>query len=96
MRLSFKKDKPETGLAAVGQLYPQTLIKGGGKEVGYIAPPTWQTKDNKWSIHIAVDRGDTWEWRRIKKRFDTEPEAREFIKEHWAKIIQSNLHVFED
>lgn len=86
MKFTFKKDKAETGLAAVGNSHPDTNIKVSGLVVGYIAAPNWRTESNHWKVRLAIAKERTKEdpapfkWITLKKRFDSEPEAREFIK----------------
>ena len=101
--ISFKKCKPETGLASIGYPFPNTNIKVNKKQVGYITAPTWQTKDDKWGIHLAIIKKSTkaspcpWKWVSIKRRFDTEPEARIWIKENLERIAEKyKLHFFEE
>jgi hypothetical protein len=92
-RFTFKKQKPLTGLMGVGNPYPNTTIKHDKMVVGYIYAPTWQTKDGKWSISLKIsDPEDRWHWSRLKARFDSEPEARNFLNTHAEKILSFNLH----
>ena len=102
MRITFKKDAPATGLAT-GR--PDTKIKVDKLVVGYIAAPSWRTKDNLWSIHLAVVKEKTeddpapFRWIVVKKRFSSEPEAREFVKGHLSSIVGERnleLHQFPD
>lgn len=99
LKFSFKKEPRETGLAAVGNPYPNTQIKLDKQQVGYISAPTWQTKDRMWGVHFAVEKdgGCGWHWIHVKRRFDSEPESREWIKQNAEKVQkQFTLHKFED
>ena len=104
IKLSFKKDKKPTGLYSVGHPYPETYIKIGGKEVGYISPPSWETDSHIWKVRIAVkkDKPDNnpncdWRWAIMGKKFDTESDARIWIKDMIVEISEIyKLHYFED
>lgn len=85
MKLRFKKHPRETGLAGVGYPYRPVDIKGDGKVVGTISAPSWQTDDN-WRIRFMINNEDNWEWIQFKKVFESEAEAREFIKGNWQAI----------
>lgn len=104
-KFTFKKQPRETGLAAVGNPNPNTDIKHDKKIVGYIASPNWQTPDNQWRIRLMVeDVGDLevgdglrmpssgWKWITLKKTFNTEPEARDFLNKHVDAILAKGLY----
>ena len=96
-KLTFKREARETGLASVGKPHPDVQIKHGGKQVGCIAAPTWQTTDNKWAVRLAIVLpSGGWEWFRCKERHDSEVAAREWVKAHEAQILGMKLHRFED
>jgi hypothetical protein len=97
-KFTFKKADRETGLRSVGNPYPSTDIKLGGKVVGHINPPSWRSRDHKWGIVLAIkcDENPGWIWRNLKKRFDSEPEAREFLKSNSLKLIGLGLYQFEN
>ena len=91
--LSFKKQARETGLRSVGNPVPSVDIKINKKVIGYLSAPTWQTKDNKWGINFSVVKPEPdenpnckWKWIAVKTRFETENEAREFVKENIEAI----------
>jgi hypothetical protein len=95
MKLSFKKQPRETGLAGVGYPHPNTSIKIDGKKVGEISAPTWMSKDDLWHIMFMVKKSKLdnnpncdWRWIFLKKGFDTEIEGRNFIKENIMKIAE--------
>ena len=101
-RFTFKKEPRETGLSAVAHPYPNTQIKLRGKEVGTIYAPNYTTADNKWSVSFMVPREPTdtdkrpFAWKRLKKRFDSEPEAREFVQANAAGLIAWGLYSHEE
>lgn len=105
-KLSFKKQAPMTGRAAVGHPYPDTDIKSDGKVVGHIAAPNWQTKGNEWSVWFQIlkderndDGNDNCPWMnvRMKLRHDSEQDAREWIKNRWVQINERyTLYSTED
>lgn len=85
-KISFKKRPRTTGLAGVGEPEPSVDVKLDGKIVGEISAPTWQTKDNMWSVNFTVEKEPSAEspsiWKRVwfKKHFESEDEARVFVK----------------
>lgn len=98
-KFTFKKQPRETGLAGVGNPHPDTYIKHNKKVVGCISSPNWRTPDNKWRIRLTVkDENDhcDWKWISLKKTFDTEPEAREFLNKHIDALLAKNLHYDEE
>ena len=100
-RLSFRKEPRTTGLAGIGEPYPDTKIKMDGMIVGTIGAPNWNTKDNCWSLWFMI-YGDTgnpncnWSNRRMKPRFATEPEARQWVKDNWPKLVTLGLRGMKD
>ena len=97
-KFTFKKQKKETGLAAVGNPHPDTTIKHNKEGVGHISAPAWNTKDNKWRIRLMVEQEAkeddpcNWKWVTLKATFDTEPEARAFIQKHAEGILEKGLY----
>ena len=94
-KFTYKKEKAETGLAAVGHPYPNTLIKHNKLEVGIIAAPNYMTPDHKWSVRFAFNKDDGFVWKVLKARFDSEPEARSYIDKHAESFLKWDLHHFE-
>lgn len=92
MKFTFRKERPETGLRAVGRTRPSTEIKLNGAWVGTISAPNWQTKDGKWGVGLMVD--DTadedcgWKWLFFEARHDSEPEARAWLLENSPEIFK--------
>ena len=94
---TFKKQRLETGLAAVGNSYPTTTIKHQKMEVGAIYPPNWRTEDNLWRVRLMVGTEENWTWKEFKRKFETEPEARQFLKDNAEQIIALGLfHIDPD
>lgn len=101
MKLSFKKEPRETGLAGVGRPWPNVLIKADRKKVGTIVAKNWH--QDKYQIWLTVKQTPTVEsrcpFRSVKLKFecDTEEEAREFLQKSWETILKKfELHQFED
>lgn len=95
MKFTFRKERAETGLNAVGNPTPSTQIKLGGMECGIIRAPNWMTKDGKWSIGLTVEdegSGSGWRWVFFRARFDAEPEAREWLRKN-AELIASKWQI---
>lgn len=96
---TFKKEPRETGLAAVGAGDPDTIIKLEKKQVGYISGPNWRSTDQLWRVRLTkVDEKEScgWKWVTLAKKFDTEPEARAYLKENFDRICAIGLHKLED
>jgi len=90
---SFKKEARETGLASVGNPNPSTIIKLEKLEVGYIAGPNWQSKDNLWRVRLMKKKeGGGWEWTTLAAKFEDEPAARAYLKENFARVCALGLH----
>lgn len=97
MAFTFKKEPKETGLAAVGNPNSDTQIKLKKKQVGYIAGPSWNSKDSLWHVRFAVSEGKSFKWVKLKAAFETEPAARAYLTEHFERITKSfALHPLED
>lgn len=104
VKLSFKKGEKPTGLWSIGHSHPDTEIKLDKKTFGHIIPPAWNTV-NYWRIHFAVIKPDInedgnpnceWRWREFKQEFETEPEAREYMKNNIEYILEHyKLYFFE-
>lgn len=98
IKLTFKKHKPLTGLAAVAYSRQSVDIKHKKLVIGQIKAPNWATEDGKWGIGLMVKDGVSWKWVFFKKRCDTEQEAREWIQERIEIILERNnlqLHYSE-
>lgn len=93
MTFTFKKLPRETGLAGVANPYPGTDIKHNRKIVGLIVPPNWQR--DKWEVRLMQEKDGKWKWIHVKQKFDTEPDAREWVKSHTEFLATLNLHHME-
>ena len=94
---TFKKF-PKSGRFQVFELN-DTEIKLNKMQVGSIAE---SRLNHKYHISFAVKREPTekdpanFKWTRLTKTFDTEPEARDFVKKHEKEIQEKyNLHSFK-
>ena len=96
--ISFKKHPRETGLAAIGHPYQSVDIKLNKQCIGMIDAPNWQKA--QWRIRITIKDSEQfcgWRWIQFKTKFDTEEEAREWVKTNLKAISEEyELHVFED
>jgi hypothetical protein len=92
MKFTFKKQPRETGLASVGNPYPDTDIKLNKKIVGQIVAPNWASKDGLWYIRLTRKKEGGWLWVQIKQKFESEPEAREWLQTNAEKVIALDLH----
>jgi len=102
IKLTFKKQSRSTGLMSVGHPFPITDIKINKKIMGYISPPAWDTK-NVWTIHYSIKKSVPdnnmncdWKWLNVPNEFDTEKDARLFVKEHIQSIINRFVLHFTD
>lgn len=102
--LTFKKGETPTGLSSVGNSRPNTDIKVNKKKVGMIYSPSWRSEDWVWSVGFMVKKiipddnpNCDWKWIWLKKKFDTEPEAREYIKTIIEDVMMKyQFHYQED
>lgn len=96
-KFTFKKEKPQTGLASVGNPNPDTIIKLDRMQVGSIVAPWWSSEDNKWAVRLiqAVEGDQEFRWVTLKKRFDEEPEARQYLNDNFDRIVAIGLHKIE-
>ena len=71
-KFTFKNDKKETGLRAVGNYNVGADVKLNGLRCARILAPNWQSKDNLYHVMIAVtDDEGGWGWITLKKSTDT-------------------------
>lgn len=94
--ISFKRDAAITGLAGVGYSKQGSDIKVNKKVVGSIDAPNWQTKDNFFRISLMIIKDDInsdgnpncpWKRIRLKNTFESDADAREFIKRTLKKAV---------
>lgn len=97
MKLSFKKQPKETGLAGVGYPYQSVLIKADKLEVGLISAPNWRSKDSLWTIRLAKKKDHSFVWITLKFKGENEDECRQYLKDNWEAICKEiPLHQFKD
>lgn len=97
MGFTFRRHKLATGLFAVGHTEADVDIKLDRMVVGIIYAPSWQTKDHKWSVNFMMEGNDDnpncdWRWMAVKERFDTEEQARQWVKDRADKIKKWKIH----
>jgi hypothetical protein len=102
-RITFKKWDKLTGLTSIGYSNRRVDIKLNGRVIGVIQAPNWQTKP-VWKIKFMVIKYDInedsnpnckYKWIKVKQEFDTEKDARQYIKYHTANILKLNFHYLE-
>lgn len=83
LRLRFKLEAKETGLARVCQGLRSAAFWIENKEVGSI-----DDSNTGWVVNLKVPTEDTderpvsWKWVRFKRRFDTRDEAKAWVREN--------------
>lgn len=93
MRVGFKKHPKERGLAAVGSGQPSVDIKFNKKIIGLIKSPSWYAKDNFWRVRLTVKDDLGFRWVTLKAKFETENEAREWVKQN-AELISTTYALY--
>ncbi len=102
MKFTFKKEPRETGLRSFGHPYPNTIIKLNKKKVGTIRAPSYMTKDGKWVIAFTHSVTPTekypcpFTWYEVSERFESETDAREYIKKNAQELLKMNFHHVDD
>ena len=101
MKFTFKRQKRETGLRAVGYPCQSSDIKLDGKVVGTISAPNWQVKDGLWRILLTIKRVPdaedpcAWKWIQLKFRGKDEAECQKFILDNVETLVKLDLHTIE-
>ena len=99
MKLTFKKQAQITGLARVAHPYgPSTDIRLGGRSVGRIDPPRYNSPEKVWKVWLALTDATIlggWRWVVLKARFASDEEAREFVTKHAETLLAKGLYRFE-
>ncbi len=94
-KITFKKEKAETGLRSVGHPYRSVHIKHNKKWIGYIQAPSWS--QSYWIVRLTVKQpapdnpNCDWMWIELG-RFGSEEEARAFVTENTKFILARELH----
>jgi hypothetical protein len=104
LKVTFKKWDKLTGLAAIGYGKRSVDIKIDKKLVGTIDAPNWQSEDSTWGISFMVmktepDDNPNSDWKniRLRAKFASENDAREFIKNNIDRIAEKyTLHYEEE
>ncbi len=105
MKLSFKKHPKNTGLARIGSPHASVDIKVNKKRIGLIIPPSWNSSHYNWIIRLMVVKENiledgnencSWKWIQLKKHFETEGLAREFLNNHIDFLERLNLYFYDD
>jgi hypothetical protein len=97
-KLTFKKSPKPTGLGSIGNPHSDTYIKIGKEMIGYIRGPNWMDHrhgNSQWKISIMVNDETSscgWKCLTFNKGFDTELEAREWVRKVDATIQSYDLH----
>ncbi len=91
---TFKKGPTPTGLSAVAHPYSDTDIKLRGKIVGMIGSPSHMAGRPHWDVRLMVKKHATpdspcdWKWVFLKGKHETEADARQWVKEKTAAILE--------
>lgn len=96
--VTFKKEKND-----IWAKFSRTTIKVNKKECGFIdttfGKPFAEIKFSIIKADIMEDGNPncTWKWITLKKKFESETQARVFVKENIVAIAEKyNLYFFED
>jgi hypothetical protein len=89
LKVTFKREPRATGLANVAKPKRDTVIKINRKICGYIYAPHAFSKDTFYHVSFTVYKTDkdapencVWKWITVKKPFDSELDARAYVKEN--------------
>lgn len=103
-KFTFKRQPKDTGLARIGADETSSDIKLRGVVVGLLKSPTrgrWGEPDIPgWRVKFMVEREATpaepcpWRWATLKRRFDTEPEARAWLQSVDPDALVAQLKIF--
>lgn len=99
---TYRKYPKETGVRAIGYSLQSSDIKLQGRKVGVLRAPCWSTEDCKWSILFHISREPTtsdpcpFSNKILKNRFNTEADAKDFLKKRFKDILKLNLYQLED
>ncbi len=97
MRLTFKKEPREPGLAAIG-IGQNVKIKADGKKVGWIQAWSWRNSNYSVWLHVKGNDGNPncdWHNECVKNDIPDEQAARLYVKTHWEELQAKGLHQFD-
>jgi hypothetical protein len=98
-KFTFKKHPRRTGLSGVGYPHQSVDIKFNRHRVGVISAPSWETKDNRWTVGVMIVDETAelpWRWTWFKKRFENEQAARDWANENAERIVALGLYHHPD
>lgn len=105
-KFTFRREPKPAGLSSIGSPDPDTKIKLDKKVIGEISAPTWLSKTGMWSIRFMIIKEDVmedgnsncpWMWKTLKKKFENESSARQFILDHAKELIlRFDFYYMED
>jgi hypothetical protein len=82
---TFKRNNPTGRYKSFNNIFTDVKIKG--KQCGVINEGDGF---NNWSVRLIVKDEKQhcgWRWAKLKKRFASEQEARDFLKENYEKLV---------
>ena len=98
MKLTFKKEKGSTGLAAIGEA-SVTSIKFKKKVFGRIHGPSWCSKDSLWRITICnkdSKKTSLFRYATLTRKGSDEAECRVIAQEVIPKLVSSGVELVFD
>lgn len=103
IKVTFKNQKRERGLGAIGSPIPSVDILFNKKLVGVICAPNWRTSDNTWTVGITVKKEHPdnnpncdWKWVYFKQKFEDLEQAKKFIIYNANQLtLHYNIHELE-
>ena len=102
-KFTFKKNKPSSGLLAIGEGTPSTIVKYNGQIVGeLLTDDSWiGANTGRWRLRLKINNivGENcvWRWASLKSTdFASELEGRAFIKAHAEELYNAMADVFKD
>lgn len=98
VKFTFKLDKKETGLAAVGNSLQSADVKLKKKVCGRIQAPNWRSNVYRCSFVVKTEESSCgWKWVTLKKTTESMNEMKQWLKDNTEKIVSGlDLHFFED
>ena len=84
---TFKRNKPTGRYASFSNIMTEVKIKGN--QCGTINEGGGF---NNWSATLAVKDEKAksgWRWATLKRKFESEQEARDFLKDNYTKLVES-------